>query len=262
VLEGRRYSEGLHQAIEAKEGVTIKEENQTLATITLQNYYRTYDKLAGMTGTAKTEEVEFLEIYSSAWSRCRPIVRSCATTPDLIFKSEDAKFVAVAEEIARPGTKRAAGADRHNLGREVRAPGASAHPMGVPHEVLNAKNHAREAEIVAQAGRLGAVTVSTNMAGRGTDIILGGNAEEMAKKDVRALGSNATDERERCSARRSTVHAAMQGRRHQGQGARRALCARVLNATSHAGSTTSCGVVPAVKVTLVAAGSCCRCRTT
>jgi preprotein translocase subunit SecA len=197
VLEGRRYSEGLHQAIEAKEGVKIKEENQTLATITLQNYYRTYEKLAGMTGTAKTEEVEFLEIYSLGVVEVptnRPVVRDDA--PDLIYKSEDAKFDAVADEIRR----------RHEAGQPVLIGTTSVEKservarqltkMGIQHEVLNAKNHAREAEIVSQAGRLGAVTVSTNMAGRGTDIVLGGNAEEMAKADVRKLGPDAGEEKQ------------------------------------------------------------------
>ncbi|MEX2487796.1 MAG: preprotein translocase subunit SecA [Nitriliruptoraceae bacterium] len=195
VLEGRRYSEGLHQAIEAKEGVRIKEENQTLATVTLQNYYRTYEKLAGMTGTAKTEEVEFLEIYSLGVVEVptnRPVIRDDQS--DLIYKSEDAKFSSVADEIRT----------RHEAGQPVLIGTTSVEKservatlltqMGVPHEVLNAKNHAREAEIIAQAGRLGAVTVSTNMAGRGTDIILGGNPEEMARRDVRALGPDATDE--------------------------------------------------------------------
>ncbi|MEX2324715.1 MAG: preprotein translocase subunit SecA [Nitriliruptoraceae bacterium] len=196
VLEGRRYSEGLHQAIEAKEGVRIKEENQTLATITLQNYYRTYAKLAGMTGTAKTEEVEFLEIYKLGVVEVptnRPVVREDAA--DLIYKTEDAKFDAVAEEIR----------DRHEAGQPVLIGTTSVEKserlaktltkMGIQHEVLNAKNHAREADIIAQAGRLGAVTVSTNMAGRGTDIVLGGNPEEMAKYDVRKLGPDASQDK-------------------------------------------------------------------
>ncbi|MEX0952574.1 MAG: preprotein translocase subunit SecA [Nitriliruptoraceae bacterium] len=189
VLAGRRYSEGLHQAIEAKEGVKIKEENQTLATITLQNYYRTYEKLAGMTGTAKTEEVEFLEIYDLGVVEVptnRPVVRDDA--PDLIYKAEDGKFEAAAEEIR----------ERHEAGQPVLVGTTSVEKserlsnmltrMGVTHEVLNAKNHAREADIIAQAGRLGAVTVSTNMAGRGTDIVLGGNPEHLAGMEVRRLG--------------------------------------------------------------------------
>lgn len=195
VLAGRRYSEGLHQAIEAKEGVPVKEENQTLATITLQNYYRTYEKLAGMTGTAKTEEAEFLEIYSLGVVEVptnRDLVRDDAA--DLIFKTETAKFEAVAEDILQ----------RHERGQPVLVGTTSVEKSellsslltkrGVKHEVLNAKNHAREATIVARAGRLNAVTVSTNMAGRGTDIVLGGNAEELARQEAADLGSEATRE--------------------------------------------------------------------
>jgi preprotein translocase subunit SecA len=200
VLSGRRYSEGLHQAIEAKEGVTVKAENQTLATITLQNYYRTYDKLAGMTGTAKTEEVEFLEIYKLGVVEVptnRPLVRD--DRADLIFKSEAAKFAAVADEIE----------ERHAAGQPILIGTTSVDKSevlakmltkrGIKHEVLNAKNHAREADIVAQAGRLGAVTVSTNMAGRGTDIVLGGNAEEMAKMEAAHLPPEATEEERRAA---------------------------------------------------------------
>ena len=195
VLEGRRYSEGLHQSIEAKEGVRIKEENQTLATITLQNYYRTYDKLAGMTGTAKTEEVEFLEIYKLGVIEVptnQEMIRDDGA--DLIFKSEQAKFEAVAEEIE----------ERHGAGQPMLIGTTSVEKsehlskiltrMGVKHEVLNAKNHLREAQIVAQAGKLGAVTVSTNMAGRGTDIILGGNPEEVARAEVAKLSEEATED--------------------------------------------------------------------
>ena len=198
VLAGRRYSEGLHQAIEAKEGVTVKAENQTLATITLQNYYRTYDKLAGMTGTAKTEEVEFLEIYKLGVVEVppnRPVVRD--DRADLIFKSEEAKFASVAEEIE----------ERHAAGQPILIGTTSVDKSeylaklltkrGIKHEVLNAKNHAREADIVAQAGRLGAVTVSTNMAGRGTDIVLGGNAQEMARMEAAHLDTEATEEERR-----------------------------------------------------------------
>jgi len=196
VLSGRRYSEGLHQSIEAKEGVKIKDENQTLATITLQNYYRTYDKLAGMTGTAKTEEAEFLEIYNLGVVEVptnRPVVRDDAA--DLIYKSEQAKFEAVAQEIeernaeGQPMLVGTTSVDKsEHLSRMLAK-------RGVTHEVLNAKNHAREAQIVSQAGRLGAVTVSTNMAGRGTDIVLGGNAEEVAKdRASEEVGTEATEE--------------------------------------------------------------------
>jgi preprotein translocase subunit SecA len=202
VLAGRRYSEGLHQAIEAKEGVTVKDENQTLATVTLQNYYRTYEKLAGMTGTAKTEEVEFLEIYDLGVVEVptnQPVVRQ--DLADVIYKTEEAKFQAVVEEV------RAA----HEHGQPVLVGTTSVEKSerlstmltkrGVPHEVLNAKNHAREADIVAQAGRLGAVTVSTNMAGRGTDIVLGGNAEQHAQREVLKLGPDAdAEERARVAA--------------------------------------------------------------
>ena len=182
VLEGRRYSEGLHQAIEAKEGVRIKEENQTLATITLQNYFRLYDKLAGMTGTALTEASEFSQIYSLEVVEI-PTNQSVARLdqPDVIYKNEDAKFMALVEDIAERyerrqpvlvGTISIEKSERVSrmLGRR-----------GISHEVLNAKHHAREAEIIAQAGRPGAVTVATNMAGRGVDIQLGGNPEGLAR---------------------------------------------------------------------------------
>ncbi|MFP4634973.1 MAG: preprotein translocase subunit SecA, partial [Nitriliruptoraceae bacterium] len=195
VLPGRRYSEGQHQAIEAKEGVEIKAENQTLATITLQNYYRTYERLAGMTGTAKTEESEFLEIYGLGVVEVptnRPVIRE--DQPDLIYKSEQAKFEAVAQEIE----------ERNSKGQPMLVGTTSVDKSehlskllkrrGVKHEVLNAKNHAREAQIVSEAGRLNAVTVSTNMAGRGTDIVLGGNAEEVAKEAAAQLGEDATQE--------------------------------------------------------------------
>ncbi|MBB1502193.1 preprotein translocase subunit SecA [Propioniciclava sp. MC1683] len=188
-LAGRRYSEGLHQALEAKEGVEIKEEFQTLATITLQNYFRMYDKLAGMTGTAKTEESEFQKIYGLGVlpiATNRPMVR--VDQPDLIYRTEDAKFDAVVADVVQ----------RHEAGQPVLLGTASVAKSellskrlvraGVPHEVLNAKNHAREAAIVALAGRKGAVTVATNMAGRGTDIILGGNAEFLTDAMLREKG--------------------------------------------------------------------------
>src|SRR5262245_26116503 len=191
ILEGRRWSEGLHQAVEAKEGVRIKEENQTLATVTLQNYFRMYEKLAGMTGTAQSDAAELASTYELQVVPIptnRPMIRD--DQADLIYKSEDAKFGAVAEDIG----------ERYNAGQPVLVGTISVEKseklsrlldkQGIPHEVLNAKvgQHFREAEIVAQAGRLHAVTVATNMAGRGVDIILGGNAEGMAKRDVRGEG--------------------------------------------------------------------------
>ncbi|HEY2166102.1 MAG TPA: preprotein translocase subunit SecA [Jatrophihabitantaceae bacterium] len=189
VLHGRRYNEGMHQAIEAKEGVRIQQENQTLATITLQNYFRLYDKLSGMTGTAQTEAAELHQIYKIGVVPIptnRPMVREDET--DLIYKTEDAKFSSVVDDIA----------ERHELGQPVLVGTASVAKSerlaglllrrGIPHEVLNAKQHAREAAIIANAGRKGAVTVATNMAGRGTDIMLGGNPEFGADLALRDRG--------------------------------------------------------------------------
>jgi len=194
-LDGRRWSDGLHQAVEAKERVKIKEENHTWATVTLQNYFRLYEKLAGMTGTAETEASEFANTYELPVVPIppnRPLVR--ADQPDLIYKSEDAKFAAVVEDIA----------ERHATGQPVLVGTASVSKSehlsrlldkrGIPHEVLNAKQHFREAEIVAQAGRVGGVTVATNMAGRGVDIILGGNPEGLAVREATARGIDLTSE--------------------------------------------------------------------
>jgi preprotein translocase subunit SecA len=189
VLHGRRYNEGMHQAIEAKEGVQIQQENQTLATITLQNYFRLYDKLSGMTGTAQTEAAELHQIYKLGVVPIptnMPMIRDDET--DLIYKTEDAKFASVVDDIA----------ERHEAGQPVLVGTASVAKSerlaslllrrGIPHEVLNAKNHAREAAIIANAGRKGAVTVATNMAGRGTDIMLGGNPEFAADLALRDRG--------------------------------------------------------------------------
>ncbi|MDA4895249.1 preprotein translocase subunit SecA, partial [Streptomyces sp. MS2A] len=189
ILVGRRYNEGIHQAIEAKEGVPVKAENQTLATVTLQNYFRLYEKLAGMTGTADTEAAEFMSTYKLGVVQIptnRPMIRK--DKPDLVYKNETAKFAQVVEDIA----------ERHAKGQPVLVGTVSVEKSeylsrllskkGIKHEVLNAKNHAREAEIVARAGRLGAVTVATNMAGRGTDIMLGGNAEFLAVQELKSKG--------------------------------------------------------------------------
>ncbi|RRD47569.1 preprotein translocase subunit SecA [Tessaracoccus sp. OH4464_COT-324] len=188
-LEGRRYSDGLHQSLEAKEGVRIKDEFQTLATITLQNYFRMYDKLAGMTGTAKTEESEFQKIYGLGVIPIptnRPMIR--LDQPDLVYRTEEAKFRAIITDVVA----------RHEKGQPVLIGTASVEKSellsemlkraNVPHTVLNAKYHEREAAIVAEAGRKGAVTVSTNMAGRGTDIMLGGNPEFLADLQLRKDG--------------------------------------------------------------------------
>src|SRR5689334_16700796 len=189
VLHGRRYNEGMHQAIEAKESVPIQQENQTLATITLQNYFRLYDKLAGMTGTAQTEAAELHQIYKLGVVPIptnMPMVRDDET--DLIYKTETAKFEAVADDIA----------EKYAKGQPVLVGTTSVEKSEylskllvqrqVPHEVLNAKQHEREAAIVAQAGHKGAVTVATNMAGRGTDIMLGGTPEFLADIALRERG--------------------------------------------------------------------------
>src|SRR5262245_15559624 len=194
ILHGRRYNEGMHQAIEAKEGVEIKQENQTLATITLQNYFRLYKVLAGMTGTAQTEAAEFNKVYNVGVVSIptnMPMIR--VDQSDVIYRTEKAKFNAVVEDIA----------ERHSIGQPVLVGTVSVENSevlsqmlrrrGIAHSVLNAKYHAREAEIIAQAGRRGAVTVATNMAGRGTDILLGGNPEFLAAAELRQRGLDANE---------------------------------------------------------------------
>ncbi|RMH35935.1 MAG: preprotein translocase subunit SecA [Deltaproteobacteria bacterium] len=195
-MPGRRWSDGLHQAIEAKEGVTIEEENQTLATITFQNYFRMYKKLSGMTGTADTEATEFHEIYKLdvvVVPTNKPMIRD--DRPDLVYKNERGKIKAVIEEIVdcqRRGQPVLVGTTSVEKSEVI---SKFLRQRGIPHEVLNAKNHFREAEIVAQAGRKGAVTISTNMAGRGTDILLGGNPEVMAKAALREEGREGDEAR-------------------------------------------------------------------
>ncbi len=194
MMPGRRFSEGLHQAIEAKEGVHVQRESVTLATVTFQNYFRMYDKLAGMTGTALTEAEELHRIYElevEAIPTHRPVVRDDKS--DLVYTTQAAKWRAVVEQIA----------ELHEKGQPVLVGTVAVETSemlskrlkrrGVPHEILNAKNHEREAEIIAQAGRIGSVTLATNMAGRGVDILLGGNAEGMARSDLRRQGYELTE---------------------------------------------------------------------
>ncbi len=198
ILPGRRWSDGLHQAIEVKEGVPVQQENQTLASITFQNYFRLYQKLAGMTGTAETEALEFKEIYGLdviVVPTHKPMRRK--DLPDMVFKTKKEKWDAVVQQIE----------EEHKKGRPILVGTISIEDSEhlskllekkkIPHNVLNAKHHEKEAEIIAQAGRLGAVTISTNMAGRGTDILLGGNPEYLAKEILRKKGKtpeNATQE--------------------------------------------------------------------
>ncbi len=189
IMFGRRYNEGLHQAIEAKEGVKVARESKTLATITFQNFFRLYHKLSGMTGTAKTEEAEFNQIYHLDVVEIptnKPVVR--VDYPDVIYKSEQGKYRAIIEQIRechqrqQPVLVGTISIEKSELLSKLLK------KTGIPHEVLNAKYHEKEAEIVAQAGKLGAVTIATNMAGRGTDIMLGGNPEFLAKAEMRRLG--------------------------------------------------------------------------
>lgn len=214
LMEGRRWSDGLHQAVEAKEGVKIKNENQTLASITFQNYFRMYEKLSGMTGTADTEAPEFKKIYNlnvHVIPTNKPMIRKDKN--DLVYKSENAKFNAIIEDIK----------SRQESGQPIlvgtvsieksEAISRALSAKNVPHNVLNAKHHQKEAEIVSQAGRKGAITIATNMAGRGTDIVLGGNAEALALKEVESTDSpefQSTLEkyRKQCEAEKQDVLAA------------------------------------------------------
>ena len=214
IMYGRRYNDGLHQAIEAKEGVKIADESRTLATITFQNFFRMYEKLSGMTGTAMTEEEEFQEIYNLDVVEVptnKPLIR--IDNSDVIYRNEDAKFRAVAQEVKASYEK----------GQPVLVGTVSIekseklskylNKVGVPHQILNAKNHEKEAEIIAQAGKYKSITIATNMAGRGTDIMLGGNSEYLAKQEMRknkydeemieqATAFNETDDEEVLEARK------------------------------------------------------------
>ncbi len=196
VLEGRRYSEGLHQAIEAQEGVRILDENQTLASITLQNYFRMYRKLSGMTGTAQTEAPELAQIYNLevvSIPTNQPVIRE--DQGDQVYKTETAKYQAVVEEVSQANQQgQPVLLGTVSIENSERLSGLLSR-RGIPHQVLNAKHHVREAEIISQAGRPGAVTVATNMAGRGVDIMLGGNHESLARLELRRAGMEPEDPR-------------------------------------------------------------------
>jgi preprotein translocase subunit SecA len=266
ILPGRRYNEGMHQAVEAKEGVTVKAENQTLATITLQNYFRLYSKLSGMTGTAMTEAAEFQGTYKVGVVPIptnRPMVRK--DQADLVYKSAEGKFDAVVEDIV----------ERHAAGQPVLVGTVSVEKseylsaklkeQGVPHEVLNAKQHAREAAIVAMAGRKGAVTVATNMAGRGTDIMLGGNAEHMAIAGLAAQGLDPTTSPEEyeeawpAALREAQASVAAE---HGMSSAWAGSTSWAPSATSRGASTTSCVAGRGGRATRGSPASTCPCRTT
>ena len=266
ILEGRRWSEGLHQAIEAKEGVPIREENQTLATITLQNYFRLYDKLSGMTGTALTEAQEFMKIYEM------PVVDIPTNVPmvrddhnDQIYKTKNGKWKAVVNEIT----------ERHEEGQPILVGTISVEVsemlsdelkrQGIDHVVLNAKpEHAeREGETIAQAGRVGAVTIATNMAGRGVDIKLGGDPEQMAAAELRKLGVSPGRRELRGGAGRAPapLQGAVRGRGREGARGRRACSSAAPSATSRGGSTTSSAAAPAARATPASRASTSRPRT-
>ena len=265
-LIGRRYNEGLHQAIEAKEKVEIRDEYQTLATITLQNYFRMYEKLSGMTGTAMTEASEFQKIYGLGVVPIptnKDMIR--ADNRDLIYRTEEAKFAAIVEDIA----------ERNEKGQPVLIGTASVakseilskalKKAGVKHEVLNAKQHEREAAIIAMAGEKGAVTVATNMAGRGTDIILGGNAEFLADKKLHDPGSTPwrTPRSTSSCIRRFSRASRSRPRNSTRRSSRSAGCtSSARSGTSPGGSTTSSVAGPAVRATRARAGSICPSATT
>ncbi len=267
ILSGRRYNDGLHQAIEAKEGVTVREEYQTLATITLQNYFRLYDKLSGMTGTAMTEASEFGKIYGLGVVPIptnKPMVR--LDQPDLVYRTEEAKFDAVVKDIA----------ERNRNGQPVLVGTTSVEKSellsgllkraGVPHTVLNAKQHADEAKVVALAGHKGAVTVATNMAGRGTDIMLGGSTEFLADQELRARGLDPGRGRRGVRGRVAGDARADRRTRSRRRATRSPRSAASTcwapSATSRAASTTSCAADPAVRATRASRGSTSRSATT
>ena len=263
-MPGRRWSEGLHQAIEAKEGLRVQRESRTLATITFQNYFRLYDKLAGMTGTAMTEAEEFHKIYNLevvAIPTHRPMVRD--DLPDLVYKNETSKFNALIDEIE----------EMTSAGRPVLVGTVSVEKSevlstllkrrGIKHETLNAKQHERESGIVAQAGRSGAVTIATNMAGRGTDILLGGNPAGLASEILHKRGLNPAEvdaDDVRGGARRGQGD--HERRPRQGRRGGRAAHHRHRAPRRAGGSTTSSAAAPAARATRARRASTCRSTTT
>ena len=270
LMPGRRWSDGLHQAVEAKENVKIERENQTLATITFQNYFRMYKKLAGMTGTAETEAAEFQKTYNldvTVIPTNRPMVRK--EYDDVVYRTEEEKFRNAAKEIKslqEKGQPVLVGTISVEKSERL---SALLKRTGVKHEVLNAKNHEREASIVAQAGRKGAVTVSTNMAGRGTDILLGGNPEFMAKEALRKQGKDPDSLQIAPSERRSAPNGTTPFRNtktkpmpNTRKWSRSAACTfSVPSGTNRGASITSFVAAPAARAIPVARASTFRCRT-
>ena len=261
-MPGRRWSEGLHQAIEAKEGLRVQRESVTLATITFQNYFRLYDKLAGMTGTAMTEQEEFYKIYGLevvSVPTHKPMIRD--DDPDLVFRTENAKFEAVIDEIE----------ELSKAGRPILVGTVSVEKSevladmlmrrGVKHEVLNAKFHEKEAPIVAQAGRSSAVTIATNMAGRGTDIKLGGNPEGLRPRCCTHRASTPPRRRRR-STRRHSRRPRLSAPRTTSASWRPAACtSSAPSATMPGASTTSCADARAARETRVRRASTSRWKT-
>ena len=279
LMIGRRYSNGLHQAIEAKEGVTVARENRTLATITFQNYFRMYDKLAGMTGTAMTEEQEFRDIYRLDVVELptnKPLARQ--DLPDAVYKTQKGKYAAILDIIAECYSRRQPILVGTTSIEKSEMISKLLKARGIPHEVLNAKFHEKEAEIVAQAGKPGAVTISTNMAGRGTDIMLGGNAEYLAKDALRREGMEEDLIYEATAYGETQDETILAARRHfqellqkyKAEIAPEAEKVRsvggciswVLSGTKAAASITSCAAVPAVRATPVPPSSSSRWRMT
>ena len=267
MLAGRRYNDGLHQAIEAKEGVTVREEYQTLATVTLQNYFRLYDKLSGMTGTAMTEASEFDKIYGLGVVPIptnKPMAAHRPGRPRLPHRGgEVRRRRARTSPSATPRASRSWSAPSRSRSPSTSRPSCAS--TGIPHTVLNAKVHADEAKIVAMAGHKGAVTVATNMAGRGTDIMLGGSVDFLADAGAAPAGPrpgrDSRGVRGRVAAPRSSGSRARSPPSTTRSASSAASTSSAPSATSRAASTTSCAVVPAARATRASPGSTSRSRT-